>query len=82
MVLVRSAAYDSRMSTPAIDIEKLAPEERLALIGDLWDSLRARSETLHLTPAQQNALDQRLDELDSGDAEVILWDDVKRRLRG
>ena len=70
------------MSTPAIDIDKLAPEERLALIGDLWDSLRARSENLHLTPAQQNALDQRLDELDSGDAEVILWDDVKRRLRG
>ena len=70
------------MSTPAIDIDKLAPEERLALIGDLWDSLRARSETLHFTPAQQNALDQRLDELDSGDAEVILWDDVKRRLLG
>ncbi|MEA5075215.1 MAG: addiction module protein [Coriobacteriia bacterium] len=70
------------MSTPAIDIEKLAPEERLALIGDLWDSLRARSEILRLTPAQQNALDQRLDELESGDAAVILWDDVKRRLRG
>ena len=70
------------MSTPAIDIEKLAPEERLALIGDLWDSLRARSETLRLTAGQQNALDQRLDQLDSGDAEVILWDDVKRRLRG
>ncbi|MDY0341894.1 MAG: addiction module protein [Coriobacteriia bacterium] len=70
------------MSTPAIDIEKLAPEERLALIGDLWDSLRARSETLRLTAGQQNALGQRLDQLDRGDAEVILWDDVKRRLRG
>ncbi|MHB1136539.1 MAG: addiction module protein [Coriobacteriia bacterium] len=70
------------MSTPAIDINKLAPEERLALIGDLWDSLRARPETLHITLAQQKVLDRRLDELDSGDAAVISWDDVKRRLRG
>jgi putative addiction module component (TIGR02574 family) len=70
------------MSTPAIDISKLAPEERLALIGDLWDSLRTRPETLRLTPAQQKVLDRRLDELDSGDAAVISWDDAKRRLRG
>jgi putative addiction module component (TIGR02574 family) len=70
------------MSTPAIDINKLAPEERLALIGDLWDSLRTKPEALHTTPAQQKVLDRRLYELDSGDAAVISWDDAKRRLRG
>ena len=70
------------MSTPAIDINKLAPEERLALIGDLWDSLRTQPETLRITPAQQQGLDRRLDELESGDAAVISWDDAKRRLRG
>jgi len=70
------------MSIPAIDINKLAPEERLALIGDLWDSLRERPEAVRITPAQQKELDRRLDELDGGTAAVISWDDVKRRLRG
>jgi len=70
------------MSTPAIDINKLAPEERLALIGELWDSLRTKPEALQITPAQQKVLDRRLDELDSGDAAVISWDDAKRRLLG
>jgi len=35
LVLVRPAAYHRTVSIPAIDINKLAPEERLALIGDL-----------------------------------------------
>jgi putative addiction module component (TIGR02574 family) len=51
-----------------------APEERLALIGDLWDSLRARPEAVHVTPAQQRELDRRLDALDSDDAAVISCD--------
>ncbi len=70
------------MSIPAVDINKLTPEERLALIGDLWDSLRARPEPVPVTLAQQKELDRRLDELDSGKAAVISWEDVKRRLHG
>ena len=31
-------SYHRAMSTPTIDIEKLAPEERLHLIEDLWES--------------------------------------------
>jgi len=37
------------MSIPAIDIEKLAPEERLRLIEELWESLRAHPEAVRLT---------------------------------
>lgn len=70
------------MSIPAIDIDKLAPEERLQLIGDLWESLRAQPEMVHLTPDQKAELDRRLDTLDSGTAEVVTWDEAKRRLRG
>ena len=70
------------MSTPAIDIDKLAPEERLQLIGDLWESLRVQPDAVRLTAAQKAELDRRLDALDSGSADVMSWDDAKRRLRG
>jgi putative addiction module component (TIGR02574 family) len=69
------------MSTPAIDIKQLAPEERLKLIGDLWESLRAQPDTLRLTAAQKVELDRRLDALDRGTADVMTWDEAKRRLR-
>ena len=70
------------MSIPAIDIDKLAPEERLKLIGDLWESLRATPDDVLLTAAQKAELDRRLDSLDRGTAEVITWDEAKRRLHG
>jgi len=69
------------MTMPAIDIEKLAPEERLQLIEDLWESLRSQPGTIRLTSAQQAELDRRLDELDRGEAQVMSWDEVKRRIR-
>jgi putative addiction module component (TIGR02574 family) len=69
------------MSTPAIDIEKLAPEERLRLIGELWESLRSTPEAVPLTPRQRAELDRRLDELDQGDVGLVPWSEVKRRLR-
>jgi putative addiction module component (TIGR02574 family) len=70
------------MSTPAIDIDKLAPEERLQLIGDLWESLRIQPDAVRLTGPQKAELDRRLDALESGSATVMSWDDAKRRLRG
>jgi len=69
------------MSTPAIDIEKLSSEERLRLIEELWESLRARPDEVPLTRAQRDELDRRLDELDRGETETVPWEEVKRRLR-
>ncbi len=77
---VRATPYHRVMSMPAIDIEKLAPEERLELISELWESLRAIPETVALTPAQRTELKRRLDELDSGTVGLVPWDEVKRRL--
>ena len=68
------------MSTPAIDIDKLAPEDRLQLISDLWESLRTVPESVPVTPAQREELDRRLDELDRGDVSLVPWGEVQRRL--
>ena len=78
----KAGAYHRAMTTPAIDIDKLDPEERLRLIGDLWESLRAEPGSVRLTPAQTAELDRRLDEFDRGTADVVTWDEAKRRLRG
>ncbi len=65
---------------PAIDIEKLTPEERLRLIADLWESLRVPPESVAMTAAQRDELNRRLDELDGGQAKTISWTDAKHRL--
>ena len=43
---------------PSNPVARLSPEERLDLIGKLWDSLDDGD--LRLTPAQQEELDHRL----------------------
>ena len=58
----------------------MSPEERLRLIEELWESLRAQPEALPLTRAQREELDRRLDQLERGEAETIPWDEVRTRL--
>ena len=70
------------MSMPAIDINAMEPDERLRLIGDLWDSLRESPDDVSLTPAQRAELDRRLDGLESGRAKLVSWDEIKSRLAG
>ena len=70
------------MSMPAIDIDAMKPEERLRLIGDLWDSLSENPEDVSLTPAQRAELDRRLDRLESGKAKLVSWEELKARLVG
>ena len=70
------------MSIPVINIDELAPEERLQLIGDLWESLRAEPESVRLSSMQRDELNSRLDELDRGDVRVISWDEARLQLRG
>ena len=69
------------MGSPAIDIAKLTPDERLRLIDELWESLRVTPEAVTVTPQQREELDRRLDELERADVELVPWDEVRRRLR-
>ncbi len=64
-----------------IDIANLSAEERLRLLEELWDSLRATPEAIPLTNAQREELDRRLDELDREGPAGIPWEEVLRRIR-
>jgi putative addiction module component (TIGR02574 family) len=69
------------MSTPAIDIRGLNASERLQLIEELWDSLRAEPACVPLTDAQRRELDRRLDDIEQGETTGIPWDEVLSRVR-
>ncbi len=47
---------------PTIDFHHLSPKQRLALIGELWESLDV--DAIEPTPAQKAELDRRLATLD------------------
>jgi putative addiction module component (TIGR02574 family) len=60
-----------------LTVDRLSPEERLALIGELWDSLNEAD--IVLTPAQQGELDRRLAAMDDGNG--VAWPELRAELR-
>jgi putative addiction module component (TIGR02574 family) len=60
------------------ELARLSPEERLALIGQLWDSL-ADTE-IPLPPAQKAELSRRLASLDQDRAQAVTWEQLQAEL--
>jgi putative addiction module component (TIGR02574 family) len=60
------------------DIAGLTAAQRLALIGDLWDSLDDADVTL--TTAQSAELARRLAAFGADPSRMIAWDDLKAEL--
>ncbi len=63
-----------------IDIESLGPVERMELADVLYDSAMQAIEPPNLTPEQIAEIDRRLDELHTGRARLIPWDQAYHRL--
>ena len=63
----------------SIDISDLTSEERLELLGDIWDSLAP--EEVPVTEAQRSELDRRLDDLEQDGDLGIPWEEVLRQIR-
>jgi putative addiction module component (TIGR02574 family) len=60
------------------DIAKLTKKERLALIGELWDSLAP--EDVSLTPAQEAELVRRMVTFDVDVQRAVSWDEIEADL--
>lgn len=60
------------------EITRLSPDERLALIAQLWDSLDDAQ--IPLTVEQQEELERRLARLDEDRAQSVSWDTLKAEL--
>jgi putative addiction module component (TIGR02574 family) len=60
------------------ELARLSPEERLALIGQLWDCL-ADSE-IPLPEAQEAELVRRLSTLDQDRKQAVTWEQLRAEL--
>jgi len=68
------------MTRPAFDVSQLTPDEKLDLIGELWDSLDDGD--IALSPEQQSELQSRLDRVERDGVSGRPWHEVEARLRG
>ncbi len=62
----------------AKEITRLSPPERLALIGELWDSLAGVD--LPPSSAQQAELGRRLERFDDDRADGVSWAELRTEL--
>ena len=74
-----SPRQDWRMTQPAFDFTKLSPEERLDLIGEIWDSLE--NEALPISQELQAELDRRLADLEENPSDGRPAAEVIARIR-
>ncbi len=67
------------MDKGSASLARLSPQERLALIGNLWDSLDDAD--VVLTPAQQEELGRRLAALGKDRDAAVAWPEFRDQIR-
>lgn len=72
------------MSRPAFDFRHLTVDERLRLIGAIWDAIAEEAEVdpgvLPLTDEQRDELDRRLAEHERDAGSAVPWDEAMARI--
>jgi putative addiction module component (TIGR02574 family) len=63
---------------PTLDYSRLSRQERIDLIGEIWDSIEA--EVIPLTAAQEAELGRRLATLDEDLKQGVAWDEIEAEL--
>lgn len=63
-----------------LKIKDLSIEERIVLVGEIWDSIAAEEKLTELTEEQKTELDRRLESYRRNPDESVTWESVKSRL--
>jgi putative addiction module component (TIGR02574 family) len=61
----------------ALGIDKLSPDERVALAHEILDSVTAEAESAPLTEAQKREIDRRLEEHRKNPDAAVPWEEVE-----
>jgi putative addiction module component (TIGR02574 family) len=69
-------------SLSELDLTQLTVEQRLELIGLLWDSIPESTEALPIPEWHRQELERRLAAAAASPELAIPWEEVRKRLRG
>jgi putative addiction module component (TIGR02574 family) len=64
------------------ELKNLSPDEKLILVGELWDELAAPPASVPVTPEQIAELDRRMEEYRRDPSQVTTWEAIKKRILG
>jgi putative addiction module component (TIGR02574 family) len=62
------------------ELKQLSMEEKLILVGELWDELAAHPDALQPREDHIKLLQDRLEHYRSNPNDVVAWEDVKKRI--
>ena len=62
-----------------LGLDRLSPDDRLAVAEAIWDSVLDQTQAAPLTPAQRAELERRLAESIAHPEAVIAWEQIKAR---
>jgi putative addiction module component (TIGR02574 family) len=65
-----------------LGIDQMTPEDRLRLIGEIWDSLLREKQPAEIPESHREELDRRLAAADADPSAGSPWEEVRARLRG
>ena len=65
------------VTAKSLGIDKLDVENRLSLIGELWDSVSAETESLPMSVELKAELDQRIEDAESNPDIGDSWNEMK-----
>jgi len=63
------------------EVQSWSSEDRLRLIGEVWDGLSAEDCEISLSDDLRELLDQRVAALDADPGDVVTWDEIKASAR-
>ena len=69
------------MNSRLTEILELPVSERIALVGDIWDSIAAVPEAVTVNDYQMAEIERRLEDYRSNPDDVISWENVRERFR-
>ena len=65
----------------SLGIDQLSLAERILLVEEIWDSIVAEAEALHIPQSHKDELDRRLASYHADPNAGSSWEDVKARLQ-
>ncbi len=68
------------MAISAADLLDLSVEERIRLVGEIWDSIAAVPERVEVSPEVLELIKQRLDDHRKNPESGSPWEEVKARI--